>query len=88
MTLMMKRLMDEFAECADISREVDDFEAMYVYESAVSFANNCHGKSTVETLDSVESSIQYVLENTEQSANERQAFEHCLKIVVGLRDKI
>lgn len=50
MATMMKTLMDEFY---DLKTKSTDFEYRVVCDMAESMANNCHGKTSADTVDYV-----------------------------------
>lgn len=60
MPSMMKTLMDDFYDLQDKS---DDFEYRIFIDNVVSYANNCHGMTAMDTLNSVESTIDNLILN-------------------------
>jgi len=58
MPSMMKNLMDDFY---DLQEKSSDFEYRMFIDYAISYANNCHGMTSMDTLNMVESTIDGVL---------------------------
>lgn len=76
----MKHLMDSFYELSVEARKVENFEAMSIYTTAESYANNCHGMNAEQIGEYVTASLNHLM-GCVNSENERTAVQKCLDIV-------
>lgn len=74
---MMKKLMDDFYDLKN-----DDMEYSFTIDIAVNYANNCHGLSSLDTLDKVENLLNDLKKmDAISSESEQAAIDDSLLIV-------
>ena len=85
MASMMATLMDDFYNLRE-KNEGDSAYGMAV-DQAVSFANNCHQMTSLDTLNCVEGMLRDVLD-VAYDDSEAQAYEDALIIVLLNKEKL
>lgn len=76
----MKHLMDSFYELSVEARKAGNFEAMSIYTTAESYANNCHGMTAEQIGEHVTANLNYLM-GCANNENERTAVQKCLDAV-------
>lgn len=69
MATLMKNLMNSFQELQSAALSEGDYEGAMLYDTLVSYANNCHQMSPQETIDYVRHSLETTFAEEERLAD-------------------
>lgn len=81
MATVMKELMDLFYEESIRYQDLDDYDSKFVFDAAVSLANNCHQKSPDEIRIFLTDTFTEKIQRVELTSQEKLAWQDALLIV-------